>query len=55
MLLSDKRRNYIFFGTFKQLGSNSWKKIQRVVELISDYPANQLDDLLPPESKLKLD
>ena len=34
-----------FFGTCKQQGVNPWKWLKRVLELIPDYPANQLDDL----------
>jgi transposase len=43
---------YSFFGTCKQHGVNPWKWLKRVLELIPDYPANQLDDLLPQNLKL---
>jgi len=44
---------YSFFGTCKQHGVNPWKWLKRVLELIPDYPANQLDDLLPQNMKLE--
>ena len=43
---------YSFFGTCKQHGVNPWKWLKRVLELIPDYPANQLDDLLPQNLEL---
>src|SRR6056297_3121298 len=43
---------YSFFGTCKKHGVNPWKWLKRVLELIPDYPANQLDDLLPQNLKL---
>jgi len=43
---------YSFFGTCKQHGVNPWKWLKRVLELIPDYPANQLDDRLPQNLKL---
>lgn len=43
---------YSFFGTCKQRGVNPWEWPKRVLELIPDYPANQLDDLLPQTLEL---
>lgn len=43
---------YSFFGTCQQHRVNPWKWLKRVLELIPDYPANQLDDLLPQNLKL---
>ena len=44
---------YSFFGTCKRHGVNPSKWLKRVLELIPDYPANQLDDLLPQNLELE--
>ena len=44
---------YSFFGTCKRHRVNPWRWLKKVLELIPDYPANQLDDLLPQNLKLE--
>ncbi len=43
---------YSFFGTCKQYNVDPWKWLKRVLEIIPDYPANQLADLLPQNLNL---
>ena len=44
---------YSFFGTCKINGVEPYQWLKRVLEMIPDYPANKLDDLLPGKLSLK--
>lgn len=43
---------YSFFGTCKKNNVNPYQWLKRVLELIPDYPANKIGDLLPQNLKL---
>lgn len=43
---------YSFFGTCKKHGINPFDWLKKVLEIIPDYPANKLSDLLPQNLKL---
>ena len=43
---------YSFFGTCKKNNVNPYQWLKRVLELIPEYPANKIGDLLPQNLKL---
>jgi len=43
---------YSFFGTCKKHNINPWQWLKKVLEIIPEYPANKLADLLPQNMKL---
>jgi transposase len=43
---------YSFFGTCKKYNINPFEWLKKVLEIIPDYPANKLQDLLPQNLKL---
>lgn len=43
---------YSFFGTCKKHNINPWQWLKKVLEIIPEYPANKLADLLPQNLKL---
>jgi len=45
---------YSFFGTCKLNDVNPYKWLKKVLEIINEYPANKLSDLLPQNLKLEL-
>jgi len=43
---------YSFFGTCKRHNVNPFDWLKKVLQIIPEYPANKLEDLLPQNLKL---